>query len=507
MELVLFFLPITLLLFLLLKYTNNPGKKSNIRPPGPRGLPLIGNMHQFDTANTHLYLFQLSQKYGPLVSLKLGSVRTLVISSARVAKEVFKNHDLCFSSRPALVGTQKLSYKGLDLAFAPYSDYWRNMRKICTHHLFSSKRSQSFYPIREDEVSKMVKRIRNRAAAAADFNVVNMTKTVMTVASSIIYRTAFGKRYNDDSTEDDAGYNNKMSQEIHWLLAETQASFASFFAKDYFPRMGCLIDSLCGSWTRLEKSFNGLDAFYQQLIDEHLHVSTLSTQECSMLDILLQMKSDSNDFTFDHIKAILMDFIVAASDTSAAAVVWAMTLLVKNPIPMKKVQHEIRELIGKKGFVDENDTQKLVYLKAVVKEAMRLHPPAPLLLRDTNKKCVVSGYVIEAKTLVYVNTYAIGRDPEFWENPDEFLPERFVNSSIDVKGQDYELLPFGVGRRMCPGMSMGMAMTELVLANLLYPFDWELPPGDKMEDIDMATLPGLTAHKKNHLCLVPIIVN
>ncbi|KAL1814935.1 hypothetical protein ACET3Z_017509 [Daucus carota] len=505
MEAVLF-ITITLLLLVLLKYTSYKRKKSNRSPPGPRGLPLIGNMHQFDSSNTHLYFYQLSQKYGPLVSLQLGSVRTLVVSSASIAKEVFKNHDLCFSSRPALVGTQKLSYKGLDLAFSPYSDYWRNMRKLCTNHLFSVKRSQSFYPIREDEVSRMVKTIRKRAADSADFNVVNMTKTVMTVASSIIFRTAFGKRYNDDD-EDDVGYDNKMSRQIHWLLSETQASFASFFLKDYFPLVGCFVDTLCGSWTRLDKSFYGLDAFYQQLIDEHLHASTVSTQECSMLDILLQMKADSSEFSFDHIKAILMDFIVAASDTSAAAVVWAMTLLVKNPPQMKKVQQEVRDITGKKGFVDENDTQNLAYLKAVVKEAMRLHPPAPLLVRDAAKNCVVSGIEIEANTRVYVNTYAIGRDPEFWETPEDFLPERFMNSSIDIKGHDYELLPFGAGRRMCPGMSMGMAMTELVLANLLYSFNWEVPPGEKTADIDMATLPGLTAHKKNHLCLVPRIVD
>ena len=202
-----------------------------------------------------------------------------------------------------------------------------------------------------------------------------------------------------------------------------------------------------------------------------------------------------------------LDFIVAASDTSAAAVVWAMTLLVKNPPQMKKVQQEVRDITGKKGFVDENDTQNLAYLKAVVKEAMRLHPPAPLLVRDAAKNCVVSGIEIEANTRVYVNTYAIGRDPEFWETPEDFLPERFMNSSIDIKGHDYELLPFGAGRRMCPGMSMGMAMTELVLANLLYSFNWEVPPGEKTADIDMATLPGLTAHKKNHLCLVPRIVD
>ncbi|XP_074369031.1 6,7,8-trihydroxycoumarin synthase-like [Apium graveolens] len=497
MEIALFLLTISLPILLLFKLKNYYARKSNHRPPGPRGLPLIGNMHQFDSVNTHIYLYKLSQKYGPLMSLQLGSVQTLVISSASAAKEVFKYHDLCFSSRPTLVGSWKLSYNGIEIIFGRYSEYWREMRKITTLHLFSSKRSQSFQPIREQEVARMVKTIRD--GAAADSYIVNLSKTLMTLTSSIIFRITFGKGYDDEGAEND----NSMSSKFHWLLTETQANFVSFFLTDYFPLMGRLIDRLSGACARLEKSFNALDAFYQQLIDEHIHSSTVSAQDCSILDILLQMKKDSSEITLDHIKAILMNVIVAASDTSAAAVVWAMTLLIKNPSEMKKVQQEVRDLTGKKGFVDENDVQKLVYLKAVVKETMRLNPPVPLLVpRETIEKCVINGYEIEAKTLVYINAYAIGKDPESWENPNEFLPERFINSSIDFKGQDYELIPFGAGRRICPGISMGVATTELALANLLYSFNWELTPGVQLEDIDMATLPGITMHKKNHLNLV-----
>ncbi|KAL8145590.1 cytochrome P450 83B1-like [Apium graveolens] len=292
--------------------------------------------------------------------------------------------------------------------------------------------------------------------------------------------------------------------------------------------MGRLIDNLNGAWTRLEKSFSETDTFYQQLIDEHIRTSTVtSTEDCSsILDILLQMKKESSDFTFDHIKAILMleyllskcvlknllflryahNFIVAATDTTTAAAVWVMTLLIKNPVSMKKVQQELRDFARGKRYLDENEIQQLVYLKAVV-EAMRMQPPAPLLHRETIEKCELSDYDIEAKTCVYINTYAIGRDPECWENPDEFSPERFMNSNIDFRGHDYELIPFGSGRRICPGISMGATTTELVVANLLYSFNWKLPPGTSREDIDMATLPGLTFHKKNPLCLIPEIID
>ncbi|XP_074365312.1 cytochrome P450 71A9-like [Apium graveolens] len=504
MEVALFLLSVSLPLLLLIKLRSYYNRKLNRRPPGPRGLPWIGNLHQFDSINPHIYLYQLSLKYGPLMSLRLGSVQTLVISSASAAKEVFKNHDLCFSGRPTFVGSQKVSYNSKDIVFSPYNEYWRDMRKICNLHLFSSKRSESFQPVREQEVAQMVKTIRD-GAAAADSHIVNLSKTLMTLTSSIMFRITFGKGYDD---EDGAEKDNNMSSRFHWLLAESQSTVVSFFLTDYFPVIGRLIDTLSGKCGRLEKSFNALDSFYQQLIDEHLRASTEYGQYTSILEILLQMKKDSREFMLDHVKAILSDVIVAASDSSAAAVVWAMTLLIKSPSTMKKAQQEVRELTGKKGFVDENDVQKLVYLKAVVKEAMRLNPIAPLLVpKETIEKCVINGYEIKAKTLVYVNVHAIGRDPESWEDPNEFLPERFINSSIDFKGQDFELIPFGVGRRICPGITMGVATTELALANLLYSFNWELPSGMKKEDIDMDTLPGITMHKKNHLCLVPQIVN
>jgi cytochrome P450 len=183
-----------------------------------------------------------------------------------------------------------------------------------------------------------------------------------------------------------------------------------------------------------------------------------------------------------------------------------MTFLMKNPKAMRKAQEEVRNLFGNKGFVHEDDVQQLPYLKAVVKETMRLQPTAPLLIpRETTKECCVGGYEIPAKTLVYVSAWAVGRDPEAWENPYEFNPDRFLGSSIDLKGNDFELIPFGAGRRICPGIFIALATVELSLANLLHKFDWEMPSG--VEDIDMDdVLPGLVPHMRDALCLVPKLV-
>ncbi|KAI4296805.1 hypothetical protein L6164_036728 [Bauhinia variegata] len=198
-----------------------------------------------------------------------------------------------------------------------------------------------------------------------------------------------------------------------------------------------------------------------------------------------------------------MIILVGGTDTSAATTIWAMVELMKNPRVMNKAQAEIRNLCGKKGFVEEEDIHELSYLKDVIKETFRIHPTAPLLVpRETTKKFTVDGYEIQEKTIIYVNAWAIHRDPKIWSDPESFYPERFLNNIIDFKGQDFELIPFGSGRRICPGLHMGIATVELVLANLLYKFNWEMPIGMKGEDIDTEVLSGLTQHKKNPLCLV-----
>ncbi|KAG6412918.1 hypothetical protein SASPL_125613 [Salvia splendens] len=184
-----------------------------------------------------------------------------------------------------------------------------------------------------------------------------------------------------------------------------------------------------------------------------------------------------------------------------------MASLVKKPLLMKKLQAEIRQLAGEKKLIDEKDIEKLPYLRAVVKESLRLYPPAPLLVpRETTKKCSINGYEIEGGSTVYVNAWAIARDPAMWDNEDEFLPERFLESDLDPRGQTPELIPFGFGRRRCPGIGMAMAEMELALANVVCKFDWELPVGMKEEDIDFEVLPGITMHKKNALRLLPKLV-
>lgn len=169
---------------------------------------------------------------------------------------------------------------------------------------------------------------------------------------------------------------------------------------------------------------------------------------------------------------------------------------------MRKTQDEVRGVVKGKGKVEESDLSKLMYLKLVIKESFRLHPPVPSLVpRATTERCTIKGYEIPAYTMVFVLAKMIGRDPKYWENPNEFFPERFLNSSIDYKGNHFELLPFGAGRRGCPGMNFAVQLVELTLANLVYRFNWELPRGMRIEDLNMEEAAGLIVHKKAPLCL------
>ncbi|KAL3635085.1 hypothetical protein CASFOL_022139 [Castilleja foliolosa] len=486
-------LPILIFLFHLLHKTRKPTKNSV--PPGPPGLPLIGNIHQFATAKlVHIYLCQLSKKYGPLIHLKLGSKPLLVISSAKLAKEVMKTQDSVFCSRPKHYGQHKLSYNCADIIFSPYNDYRKEVRKIAVVNLLSPQKLQTFRTIRKDEVSRVVKKI---SGFASSNRVVDMSEISTSVSSSLICRIAFGKRYDEQGSE------NRRFRE---LLNEIVAVASGFYVSDYFPRLGW-VDKLSGLISFTDTILKKSDSFYQELIEEHLCRKKEEDEEDDILDILIRLKEEKScsvDLEWDNIKALLLNIFAAGTDTSATSIEWTMAALIKAPHEMQKVQAEIRDLVGKKGVVDENELPKLPYLKAVVNESLRLYPPAPLLVpRETIEKCTLDGYEIQPKTTVFVNAWAIARDPEYWEKPDEFMPDRFLNNDIDVKGQDFEVTPFGSGRRVCPGMHMGLANVELTVANLLCAFDWELPRGVRADDVDMEAVPGIALHKKNPLLLVP----
>lgn len=499
-------LPIWILLLLipllLLLKRNKEAKRLNKQlPPSPPKLPVLGNLHQLG-ALPHQSFRQLSQKYGPVMLLQFGRLPIVVISSAEAAKEVLKIHDLDCCSRPSLTGVGRLTYNYLDLSFSPYGDYWREIRKICVLQLFSLKRVQSFRFIREEEIASVMNSISQSSASVTP---VNLSEMMYALAGSIILRIAFGQRFQGSVFD-----NDKFSESIH----AAEALFGRFTAEEMFPNVGWIIDKLTGYHIKLERVFHELDTFFEQVIGDHdLKKPEREIQEQEdIIDVMLKIERNQGEsgeawFTKVHIKAILMDIFLAGVDTSANTTIWAMAELARNPRVMKKAQDEVRNYIGKKGKVSEGDIDQLHYLKLIIKETLRLHPPAPLLLpRDTMSHVKVNGFDIYPKTIVQVNAWAIGRDSNYWKKPEEFFPERFTDNSIDFRGQNFELLPFGSGRRSCPGIFMGLKNVELALANLLYNFNWKLPNGMKDKDINMGEAIGmsLTVSKRTAVELVPV---
>ncbi|KAK7265620.1 hypothetical protein RJT34_33242 [Clitoria ternatea] len=483
------------LVFLVLKFTRRT--KSNL-PPSPPKLPFIGNLHQLGTL-PHRSFQSLSHKYGPLMLLHLGRVPTLVVSSADVAREIFQTHDVFFSNRPKVTAAEIFLYNCSDVAFAPYGEEWRKKRKICVQELVGVKSVRSFEFIRVEEVAEMINCIRE--ACASKKEVVNLSELVIALTNNIMARCVLGQKYDTPDGRSSFGeLGRKMLNQ-----------FTAFCVGDFFPSLGW-VDVVIGQIPKLKATLSSIDAFFDQVVAERkmkMEMDKGESDKKDFLNILLKLEEEGTlgfDLSQDVLKALLVDMFLGASDTTSTTLEWTMAELIRNPNTMRKAQEEVRRVVGLKTCVDETDVKQMKYLKCVVKESLRLHPSAPLLLpRETRSAVKLKGYDIPAKTRVMLNAWAIQRDPEFWNRPAEFLPERFENSKVDFKGQDFEFIPFGAGRRGCAGITFGTTMAEYAIANLLYSFDWKLPKtGVTMNNIDMTEKYGITVNKKVPLLLHPI---
>ncbi|KAK9036405.1 hypothetical protein V6N11_078408 [Hibiscus sabdariffa] len=440
-------------------------KRNNLKlPPSPPKLPIIGNIHQFGKL-PHRSLRDLSRNYGPLLLLRLGHNPTLLVSSADMVKEIVKNHDVAFSDRPQTTATDILHYGSKDFGFAPYGEYWKQVRKISVLELFSRRRVQSFQLVRDEEVGVIIDKIRG---ACRKGEPVNLSDMFLFVSSNIISRCVISRKI-----EEDDGTCSKMG-----LLAKRE-----------------------------------LDAYLDQIIEEHEASKSNNngqvTKKKDFISSIFQLQQDGMldmDLTQDNTKANLLDMFLAGIDTTASTEEWLISELLKHPEAMKKLQQEVRGVVGKKSKVEMEDISRMNYLKCVVKETLRLHPVAPLLVpRQTSASVELGGYDIPSNTTVLINAWAIQRDPKWWENPEEFMPERFENSNVDFKGEDFQFIPFGAGRRSCPGLQFGVASIEYLIANLVYWFDWKLADGEIAENLDMSEEYGLAITRKTPLHVLPVL--
>ncbi|XP_038979052.1 cytochrome P450 71AP13-like [Phoenix dactylifera] len=484
----------TALVVLMLVRTHLPKKRQTNLPPGPPPLPIVGNLHQLGRM-PHLSLQRLAHRYGPIFHLTLGHIPTVIVSSARTAKEVLRTHDLPLSSRPQLHAAKQLFYGCTDIVFSPYGNYWRQIRKICTLELLSARRVESYRPARAAEVDQLVRRI--AAASSGPGGAVSLSRLLGLYANGVLCRAAFGREFAEGGEYDRHGFQK--------MLEEYQALLGGFSLADFYPSLEW-VNAVTGMKRRLARTFKRFDCLFDEIIEEHRKRRKRSEEDKDLVDLLLDIHKDGSlemPLTMDNVKAIILDMFAAGTDTTFITLDWGMTELLMNPKALKRAQDEVRSIVGGRRTVSEGDLPQLHYLKAVIKEIFRMHPPAPLLVpRESMEEVTIDGYQIPAKTRIFVNAWAIGRDPESWKNPQVFEPERFLDSSIDFKGQDFELLPFGAGRRGCPAITFGMASIEIALAQLLHSFDWELPHGVKPEYLDMKEAFGITMHRIAELVAV-----
>ncbi|PON44988.1 Cytochrome P450, E-class, group I [Parasponia andersonii] len=483
-------------ILIIIPFTKTRSKNGGKHPPGPLPLPIIGNLHMLTTL-PHRGLQKLAQKYGPIMCLRLGQVLTVVVSSPEAAELFLKRHDAVFASRPRIQASDYVSYGSKGMAFCEYGPYWRNVKKLSTSQLTSPSKIEFFAGLRRDEVVSLVDELKRVAAA---HEVVDISGKVGELIETITYKMILG-RNNDDKYD------------LKGIIEESLSLMGAFNLADYVPWLGPL--DLQGLTRRLKTVSKGIDHLMENILVEHEQKGEHdSTQD--FVDVLLSLKNqhDTNpqsDDSYqvltierDNIKAILLDMLVGAFDTASATISWAFSELLRNARVMKNVQAELESVVGTEKMVEEKDLGKLQYLDMVIKETFRLHPVGPLLApRESREDIIIEGHYIPKKTRILVNVWAIGRDPNVWsKNVEEFYPERFIGKDIDVRGHDFKFLPFGAGRRACPGMQLGLVTVRYVLAQLLHCFIWELPSGMEDKDIDMTESFGLVVGRANSNLLV-----
>ncbi|KAI8543451.1 hypothetical protein RHMOL_Rhmol08G0219200 [Rhododendron molle] len=484
-------LPLFLFLVFLLKWlsiTTQPPHKNP--PPSPRKLPLIGNLHQVGPF-PHRSLHSLSQAHGPLMLLHFAAAPVLVASSAAAAYEILKTHDLIFSNRPKSTIANKMWYGNKGVIFGSYGEYWRQMRSICVLQVLSNKRVQSFRNVREEETALMIEKISNSGS-----DVVNLSQLIMELTASVVCRAALGRKY--DGVRGGGGGARRGFKEV---LGEAVELMGYFDIGDFVPWLKW-VNRVNGVYGRAERLAKELDEFLEGVVEEHEGRERKGRQD--FVDVLLEIQRENVvgiPLQRDSIKAIILDIFAAGTDTTSATIEWVMTELLKHPLAMKKLQDEVQLIAQPNKPVTEDDLDQMPYLKAVIKETLRLHPPSAIIVpRESTKDVQVMGYDIVAGTRVLVNAWAIGQDQASWDEPEEFRPERFLNGrTIDFRGHDFELIPFGAGRRGCPGIQFAAVVDELAVANLVHKFDFALPDG---MELDVSEAVGIVVHKKFPLLLV-----
>ncbi|MBA0646630.1 hypothetical protein Goklo_014580 [Gossypium klotzschianum] len=414
------------------------GRRAKL-PPGPPPIPIFGNLFQLGD-NPHKSLAKLASVHGDIMTLELGQITTIVFSSATMAEEILQKHDAVSCNRTVPDAIRALRHHEVGLPWMPVSTTWRNHRKICKLHIFASHRLDANQYLRRTKVEQLLADVRHSSRVG---EAVEIRQGIL----EELRKPNFG---------------------------------------DYFPIANL---DLQGNRRRMTIHLRKIMDLFDNVIDERVELRRMSEYVSTndLLDTLLQLSQENNqELDKNQIKHLILVLFTAATETTTSTIEWAMAELLHNPQALLEARRELKKIIGKGNLVEESNVTCLPYLQAIVKETLRLHPPAPFLIpRKAEADIEVHNFVVPKGAQVFINAWVIGRDPNFWEEPDLFRPERFIRSEMDVKGKDFGLIPFGGGRRICPGLPLAMRMLHSMLGTLIHSFDWELEDGVAPENLNM----------------------
>ncbi|XP_059643246.1 geraniol 8-hydroxylase-like [Cornus florida] len=470
----------------------SPGKL----PPGPAPLPFIGNILKLSN-QPHKSLSDLAKTYGPIMTLKLGQITTVVISSSTMAREILQTQDLSFSNRFVPDAARARDHHLISVSWLPVSTQWRKLRKILNSHVFSSQKLDAQQQPRCQKVLELIDFVHScsKAGVAVDFG-----QAAFRTSLKLLSNTIFSVNLIDPGSD--------IAQQIKELVRGAMEEAGKPNLADYFPFLRKF--DIQGIRSRMEIHLGKMFGFLDSMINKRLEMRKFHgyIKSNDVLDTLLSISEENSDeIDRIHIQRLLSDLLAAGTDTTSSTLEWAMAEILHNPQTLSKAKAEIEQVVGKGKPVEESDIARLPYLQAIIKETFRLHPAVPFLVpRKVDENVEVSGFTVPKGAQVIVNVWAIGRDPSVWANHESFMPERFLGSEVDVRGRNFELLPFGSGRRICPGMPLAIRMVHLMLGSLINLFDWKLEDGITPEDLNMEEKFGFTLQKAQPLLAIPIHV-
>nr|DAD24821.1 TPA_asm: hypothetical protein HUJ06_026285 [Nelumbo nucifera] len=383
--------------------------------------------------------------------------------------EVFRTHDLIFAFRPEFASTQFNIYNGSNFFTAPYGTYWRFMKKLCMTELLADRQLAGFVGVKQEEIRHFLRRLLESSESGKP---VDVGAELTRLTNNIICRMAMTTRCSGSTYE---------SEEVRKLGDEIAKLGGKLGLGEILGPLGKL--DPFGYGKKLRNLIVQFDELLEKVLREHENDGAEGTNEGKdLVDILLKTSKDEKaeyKLTRTNIKAFLLDIFAGGTDTSAKAMQWTLAMLINHPDILRKVRAEIEFTVGETRLVEESDIHNLPYLQAVIKETLRLFPVLPIIGRECTEDCKIGGYDVKKKSRVLINLYAIMRDPDSWEDPDSFRPERFLMKSREnlqrqeeIKNQSSKFLPFGGGRRGCPGASHAYTIMHLTVASMVQCFDW-----------------------------------